>query len=390
MWERGGGSGHLFNLSTIVNTLVRGGHAVSLSVKDPCHTRSLLGGYDIVIAPLAATMHVAAGTGMARSYAELLFNLGFGNKDELARYLRSWRRFLIEVGPTAVFCDHADGALLAAYSLGIPALVIGNGFFHPPAVSPFPAFELGFDMDVEGLPHVEGRVLESMNSALKEFGRHPIGSLAEFYAYPERIVVSFPELDCYGVRDGVEYLGALGPTQTPAEPVWKGAGEKIFCYFTRGRGPNPDFVRQLLSEGFSLLIAAPGLDEGEREALCKQGVAVEGSHVDLEQVCAQCRLVFSEGNHATTSTILRYGRVPILLPRQVEQLATANRLAVQSLGVLPDRSMQGPIYLELIDRLEREPGYERNARSFSKRYRAWDEHVCAGKVQASVENFIGM
>ena len=352
--------------------------------------RSLLSGHDIVIGPLAATMHVAADTGMARSYAELLFNLGFGNKDELARYLRSWRRFLIEVGPSAVFCDHADGALLAAYSLGIPALVIGGGFFHPPTVSPLPAFNLGFHMDTRGLSGLEDWVLESINAALKEFGRHPIGSLAELYAYPERIVVSFPELDCYGVRDGVEYLGVLGPTQSQAEPVWKGAGEKVFCYFTRGRGPDPDFVGQLLGEGFSLLIAAPGMDEAERAALCKQGVAVEGRHVDLEQVCAQCRLVFSEGNHATTSTILRYGRVPMLLPRQVEQLATANVLAVQSLGVLPDRSMQGPIYLELIDRLEREPGFERNARSFSKQYRAWDEHVCAGKVQVSVENFIGM
>ena len=105
-------------------------------------------------------------------------------------------------------------------------------------------------------------------------------------------------------------------------------------------------------------------------------------------MCADCRLVFSEGNHGTTAKILRFGRVPLLLPRQLEQLVTANRLAVQTLGVVPRRSLVGPLCLQLIDSLNANPAYERNARLFADRYGGWDEAVCADRVSCAVDDLI--
>ena len=84
---------------------------------------------------------------------------------------------------------------------------------------------------------------------------------------------------------------------------------------------DPDFVDQLLGAGYSLLMAAPGLGEDASGALRRRGVAVANRHVDLQQVCADCRLVFSGGNHGTTAKILRFGRVPLLLPRQLATMA---------------------------------------------------------------------
>ena len=325
---------------------------------------------------------------LARSHAELLFNLGFADPAEQTRVLGRWRQLLNELRPAAVFCDHADGALLAAYSLGLPAVVLGNGFFHPPAESPFPAFDPAFDPGSGTLAGVEAGVLAAVNSALGCFSAPALGRLADLYAYARRFVFSFPEFDAYGARVGLDYLGLPGPLHRPTAPSWRGVGEKVFCYVSRGHQADPDFVDQMIGGGYSLLIAAPGLSEAESNALRKRGVSVVNRHVDLEQVCTDCRLVFSEGNHGTTAKILRFGRVPLLLPRQVEQLVTANRLAAQTLGVVPRRPVVASFCLQLIDRLNANPEYERNARQFADRYGAWDEAVCAHRVRRAVDGFI--
>lgn len=388
VWERGGGSGHLFRLLSIVNVLRQMHGKVLLSVKDVPYTTRFFNGEDVAILPLP-TKTTPGSARIARSHADLLFNLGFGDPDSVTATLADWRRFLQRVGPAAVFCDHADGALLAAYSLRIPVMVVGNAFFHPPVESPFPTYALGIEVDGGDLSLIEDSVLDSINAALHIFGDKPLERLADLYAYATRLVVSFPECDGYGLRSDIDYLGTLGPTRKQAEPIWENGDTKVFCYFTKGRLPDSDFVKQLQGEGYSLLVAAHGIGEARRAALQKHGVSVIDRHVDLEQVCAECRIVFSEGNHGTTSKILRLGRVPILLPRQVEQLFTANRLASQSLGIVPDRSTGEPFYLRLIEKLDDTPDYERNARSFSEKYREWDEGYCAARVEERVAAFLG-
>lgn len=266
--------------------------------------------------------------------------------------------------------------------------MVGNAFFHPPTESPFPAYNLGIGFDQTDLPLIESSVLDSINSALHIFGAKPMERLADLYSYAAQLVISFPELDGYGLRGDIDYLGVLGPTRKQAEPVWENDGTRAFCYFTRDRLPELDFVRQLKSEGYSLLVAAPGIDTAQKAALREHGVTVVEQHVDLEQVCIECRIIFSEGNHSTTSKILRLGRVPILLPRQVEQLFTANRLASQLLGVVPDRSTGEPFYLRLIEKLDGNPEYERNARLFSEKYSEWDEAFCAAKVEERITAFV--
>ena len=377
----------MFCLLSVVRALRQMCGKVLLSVRDVPYTTHFFKDEDIAILPLPIQTKTV-GAGIARSHADLLFNLGFGDPDNVAATLAGWRQALIELNPAAVFCDHADGALLAAYSLEIPALVIGNTFFHPPDESPFPAYELGIEVDEGRLSLIEDSVLDSINAALNALGAKPLERLADLYSYATRLVVSFAELDGYGLRSNIDYLGALGPIQRQAEPVWKNSGTKAFCYFTKGRLPELDFVKQLQGAGYSLLLAVPGIGKAERAVLQKHGVSVIDRHVDLARVCAECRVVFSEGNHSTTSKILRLGRVPILLPRQIEQLFTANRLASQSLGIVPDRSTGEPFYLRLIEKLNDAPDYERNARLFSEKYREWDESYCSARVEERVAAFL--
>ncbi len=387
VWERGGGSAHLFQLLALVEAVQRAGHEVVLCVKDESYVRRAFPGNDIAIFGLPTILRPGHNL-MARSHAELLYNLGFGRAAALRAYLERWRQMIDEIRPEAVFCDHADGALLASLSLSVPAIVIGNGFFHPPAETPIPAYELGLPVNEAEVARVESVVLNSINCVLKVVGSSVLGSLADLYAYAAMLVTTFPELDCFSAREGVDYLGSLGPTNRQAEPAWDHDGEKTYCYFTRGRLPDRDFVHQLLEGGYSLLISAPGIRAADRVSLARQGVTVVDHHVDLEQVCAECRLIFSEGNHGTTAKILRYGRAPMLIPRQVEQLATARRLQLQSMGVFPIGQIGQPIYLNLIDAINNDPAFERNAQLFSGRYHNWDEHQSAAKVQAAITGML--
>lgn len=381
-WERGSGKGHLHNLVALTDALRQNGCDVVASVKDVDSTRQMLAGQQATVFGLPAKLQRVFGR-LAHSHAELLFNLGFANPARLRVYLHQWRELLREVAPSAVVCEHADGALLAAYSMGIPAAVMGHGFFHPPQAATQPAYALGLEVDSATIVDREQRVVAAINSALRVFYSRGIDRLADLYAFAERIVVGFPELDCYGMRAEFDYLGMPGPRLRQASPVWKRPGDKAFCYFTQGHLPRPAFVEQLSGAGISLLICAPGIDDGHRRALERQGVSVSGELVDIEQVCAQCRYVYSEGNQGTTSAILRHGRVPLLLPNQVEQLATAVRLAVEGLAILPDVSGGKPMYLGMIERLNAMPDYEPNAQVFSEYYKAWDARACVAKMRES-------
>ena len=389
VWERGGGSAHLFQLSVLVEALHRAGHEVVLCTKDEAYVREFFRKDSVTIYGLPATLEPRPNA-LARSHAELLFNLGFGDSRAVSAYLGRWRELIDTLRPDAVFCDHSDGALLAAYGLSVPAVLIGTGFFQPPDQAPMPAYDIGLEVDQAAVARVENIVLASINSALKMHGNRHLGRLADIYAYAARLVTTFFELDCYGSRQDVDYLGALGPTGRLADPVWNHDGEKAYCYFTRGRLPDWEFVRQVTDGGYSLLIAAPGIADADRASLIQCGATVINRHVDLEQVCAQCRYLFSEGNHGTTAKILRYGRVPMLIPRQMEQLATANRLQRLSLGVYPDRQTAAPMYLNLINAIDSDPVYEINAQRFSNEFRDWDERVSASKVREAVSRMLNL
>ena len=388
VWERGAGSGHLFHLLPVIGALRRAGRQIVLCVKDVGLTRRFFRDSCVLVLPLPVRL-APIRSRMARSHPELLSNLGFADAHRLTRGLGVWRRMMRGLQPALVCCDHADMALAAAYSLGIPAVVLGNSFFHPPDVSPMPAYAPALDPGPGVLAQLEQQVLLALNRALGRYRAPPLGRLAALYAYARRLVFSFPELDAYGTRDEIDYLGLFGPVRDAAAPVWRGGGEKAFCYVARGSRPDPELVAQLADAGHSLLLVAPGLSDAAFDGLIRRGVSVTREYVDLARVCAECRLVFCEGNHGTTAKILRSGRVPILVPRQVEQLATAHRLAVQGLGILARGPETGPSYLDAVAELGASPGHVRKVRRFADRYRDRDEADCRRRVEAAMGAILG-
>jgi UDP:flavonoid glycosyltransferase YjiC (YdhE family) len=387
VWERGDGSGHLARLSVICRALLAAGCSVLLSARNPERIKTSLKIRELELDELPAYLEPQRHS-YARSHAELLMMAGFANKAGFVSYLKAWQSFLARMKPAAVFCDHADGALIAATSLGIPTVVVGTAFFHPPLSTPFPSYDLGLEDSSRQTSSNEEAVLDSINNGLRATGLGAIESLSALYRCAGRMVTSFPQLDCYGIRQDVDYLGVPGLGSRVVDPAWEGSGEKAFCYFTRGRVPDDGFVKELSKGGYNLLIAAPGIHPAQNRRLQGLGVTVIDRHVDLKRVCAQCSVVFSEGNHATTSDILRYGRVPLLLPRQVEQLATALVLAKQGLGILPDLAAEQPVYLGMIEKLKSNLRFAAAVTDYQRLYSAWNANECARAIEASVHRVL--
>ena len=69
---------------------------------------------------------------LPRTFAQLLFNTGFGRLDRLRPLASAWRSLLELVRPELIVFDHSPTAMLAARGLPAKKALIGTGFFCPP------------------------------------------------------------------------------------------------------------------------------------------------------------------------------------------------------------------------------------------------------------------
>jgi hypothetical protein len=326
----------------------------------------------------------------AVSHPSLLLNLGFGDAAWLQAHLRAWRRLLDAVRPQLLVCDHADGALIAARSLGIPAVTVGSGFFNPPLGEPMPAFDLGLDLPSAQVTALESILLSSLNQALRRLRCAPVDHVGAIYRHPDRLCTTWPELDHYGARRDVIYCGPTGPTRPLPAPGWPaGGGETAFVYLTPGLAPEPGFVAQLAAAGYRLLIAAPGMPKAAAARLQRPGVRIVRHQVDLGAVARDCRLLFCNANHGTVAKILRSGRLPLIVPQQVEQLFLTRRLLAQGLAVATIAPAERVDYLAMIHRLNANDLGQRQVQQFERRYRACDEEQTAAALLAEVLDRLG-
>lgn len=388
-WEYGAGTGHLYNLAPIVHGLAGCGARVVVATAQPAASGRFFGNRRVKVMP--APQQVASRSCRpAVSHPSLLLNLGFGDAAWLQAHLRAWRRLLDAFRPQLLVCDHADGALIAARSLGIPAVTVGSGFFNPPASAPMPAFDLGLGIPMARVAALEAALLSSLNQALDQLGCASVDQVGAIYRYPARLCTTWPELDHYGARPDVIYCGPTGPTCPLPAPSWPaGGGEPAFVYLTPGLAPEPGFVAQLAAAGYRLLVAAPGMPKATVARLQRPGVRIVRHQVDLGAVARDCRLLFCNANHGTVAKILRTGRLPLIVPQQVEQLFLTRRLQAQGLAVATIAPAASVDYLAMIHRLKANDPGQRQVQRFARSYGTCDEEQTAAVLLTRVLGHLG-
>ena len=364
--------GHLLNLLPLVRGLCGRGHRVFAALRDLSQAKSVFAGIDVALlqSPYKATPP-GDPVRVPRSFAHVLYNVGFGDPPELESLVEAWRNLFALVAPDLVVFEHSPTAVLAARGRRVGRVLLGNGFFCPPDVTPFPDLRPWLPPDPEIILRVEQRVLESANAALAGLGQPALTRLGQLYAEVDEVLLTtLPELDHYpGRRDG-RYRGPWlsGDGEPPRWPA--GRGYRVFAYL-KPSPTVPKLLALLAQRGCPTILAAGGIPPHLLGPCAASNLRFEFRRLDLRQAAAECDLAILNGNHATTLAMLLAGRPVLQLPVFLEQELNARATAELGAGVFlpPDDHLQLASALE--NALERKD-FAAAAQGFAARYAGLD------------------
>ena len=327
-WELGNGLAYMGSLSLIARAVAKAGHEVHFAARSLTHAEHLLGDR---IPFYQAPTHVTPPRLVLRrpmTFADVLINLGFGNPAMVAGRVRAWRKLFELVRPDIVRCTHAPGALLAARGTGIRSIATGIGFLMPPTRSPLPLLRTWIkDADPQRMAAREQALLDSMNQALSALAAPKLGNVGALYGEADiRMLSTYPELDDYGPRDDVRYVGNMQPG-VGAPPVWPDVpGKRIFAYLDPSE-PIPMLLKALTATGQPVLAFLPHAPEELVKQYASGNLRLTDRPLDLTKTAALCDLGVSHGGHNIAGSLLAAGKPQLLVPNMFPEYVTARKVA---------------------------------------------------------------
>ncbi|HEY3645605.1 MAG TPA: hypothetical protein VGM16_09735, partial [Gammaproteobacteria bacterium] len=308
-WEMGNGLAYIEGLTAAARVISKAGHEVHFAARDLTHAERLLGGkFPFYQAP---TTVIPLGSSLRRpmTFADVLINLGWGNPAAVTARVRAWRNLIDMVKPDIVRCAHAPGAMLAARGTGIRSIVVGIGFLVPPPVSPLPLLRTwAKDAKPENMAAREQRVLEGMNRGLDAIGAPRIASIGALYGEADiRELYTYPEMDDYGPRDGVKYLGNFQPGMGAA-PEWPMVpGKKIFAYLEPIKQVD-GIIKALAASGQPVLAYLPHAAPALMQQYAGSNLRITDQPLDIVKAAQACDLGLSMGGHNIVGSFVYAGK----------------------------------------------------------------------------------
>lgn len=368
-WELGAGYGHMAPLMALARPLQAAGHELAFAVRNPSVAETLLQGTGTPVYQAPANLQVPGGL-VLHSFPQILLNTCFNRSDEIAVRVRAWRELFERARPDLLLCDHSPTALLAARCAGIKAVGIGYGFVMPPDMSPLPNLRPWDNASEASLAQDEARLLDILNSALKELGAPSLDYPAQLYGGSQTLF-SFRELDNYAAyRRDAEYLGPLylSGGRSPAWPAIP--GKRIFAYI-RPFKTQPALLEALRQSGQPTLVHAPDIAPELLQRYSGGNLLFSPEPLDVDAVAAQCDLAILHGGHGTLARMLQAGKPLLLLPLHLEMLINASSVLKLGAGLAAPQLHPEGMKLKLTRLLE-EPGFTAAARQFAERYAGMD------------------
>jgi UDP:flavonoid glycosyltransferase YjiC (YdhE family) len=333
-WELGNGLAYMEGLTAAARVIAKRGHEVHFAARDLSHAERLLGDrFPFYQAPTHVMSSMALSHPM--TFADLLINFGYGNPAAVVSRVRAWRNLFDLVKPDIVRCAHAPGALLAARGTGIRSLVVGIGFLVPPAQSPLPLLRSwARDAKPERMAAREQAVLDNMNQSLAAIAAPGLASVGALYGDADiRELYTYPELDDYGPRDDVKYLGNFQPGMGAA-PVWPDtSGKRIFAYLDPGESI-PMVLKTLAGTGQPVLAYLPHPPEEVVKLYASGNVKITDQPLDVVKTAALCDVGVSHGGHNIVGTFLAAGKPQLALPTVFPERVTAEKVAAYDAGLV--------------------------------------------------------
>ncbi len=370
-WELGAGLGHLLKLRRVAEELVARGHEVCVASRHPENAQQ-------VFSRLGVTVYQAPylvgprpyGLSDVRSMAEILYNVGFGDVDDLRIGVRQWRRLLDDLAPNALYLDHSPTAMLATRGRPIVVACQGNGFLMPPLESPLPPFHQSIPLDDALIEH-EATALRNANCIMDNLGGPRLTALADLYRDAgERILTTFTEFDPYAPRMDAEYSGvwSVAVGRTADWPL--GGGRKLLVYVSR-QAASDRLLTALRQVRYRALVVCPYFENRDIERFRAPHIAFVTHAIDLTQAMKEADLCIAGG--ATTSEESVLAGTPVLrIPTQKEQYYTALRMQEHGAAMVASPGSSAKEYIQAIERVMRTDRFTQAARSFAERHEGFD------------------
>jgi UDP:flavonoid glycosyltransferase YjiC (YdhE family) len=386
VWELGSNLGHLSRLQPIAAGLRRRGHEVAVVSRDMSLARALFRGdaFRLIQAPVRPRRTDA--NARLSSYGDILLTQGWGEGPLLHESVRAWISIIESCRPGVIVADHSPTALLAARITGTPCTLIGTGFELPPAIEPLPAFRGVRDPSPDSVLRSQARVLANANGVLRDYGAPPLCALYELFAVAHCWLTTFRELDQYGPRAALDYVGPISALVEGQRLEWTaGFSHRVFAYL-RPETPGVQAVVRALAELDAAVICyAPGITPAEVERLRRPGLAICPQAVLLEPLLPTASLCASYAPAGTVATSLLRGVPQLLIPAHVESQMTAALVESMGAGLLlrPPFTVAS-IMISLKYALSR-PGFKARARAFMDQYATYDRVREIARIVERVE-----
>jgi len=341
-WELGAGLGHLTPIKQMSLELINRGYKVWIAAREMHNIHHLFYDVDVNIIPAPVNRNNIKKTAKnTLCYADLLYNVGYKDKESLANHIQGWQSLFMLIKPGVIFFDHSPTAIIASQQTEAIKILMGTPFSRPheehisKGYRLFSVYGRLNKQQLASAEAIEKETLNNINFACHKHSLTQLNSISELFSSIEFELFScLKELDHFPSRPSASkrfYLSTPS-TSTPQKTEWpavKVGAKKIFAYLT----PHQNIVKilnGLIASQHSAILYARGQLEIKQKL--PSHIKIITQPTSMSEILQECDLVISNGNLNTVQQTSLAGIPQLAAPIQLEQHILTDRLQQQGIA----------------------------------------------------------
>lgn len=387
-WELGANLGHLARDLPLARRCRQEGLDVAFAVPDLRLAGAVLDGEGFTLLQAPRMHSPIRRTTPPINYADLLLHAGYDDVHTLSGAIHGWSGLIALSGAALMLYDHAPTALLAARLIDLPVMLVGNGFEIPTTRGELPSLLPWLDIPARLFADVETLVLSHINRILDHRGSPRLDQLTAMFRGTTPLLTTFAELDHFGPRDDVRYVGPVHALPSLPAITWtaRRPAMRIFAYLHPGAPGCENLLSALNALGGETICAIPGLPVEWRMRF--GNLKLYAHAVDLERLLPQADLVITCGSGTIASALLA-GVPAVVLPQVGEQYLAGLRL--QELGAGRQLRQGGAVdeYAGAVSDVLADVCLRSQAQAFAAKYAGFSQEAAADAQWHAMTRLLG-